>query len=233
MEIKNHIMNIDNYDKFCNQLIDVVKEFPSLSINEQNGKKYLKGVLDIADDDTNIIGSYLIEIRFSELFPFRFPILYEIGNDIPNNPDWHKYSDNSCCITVLPDEIIKCKSGISVNDFIKRYCCSFFANHIYRKKENHYLNDEYSHGSKGLKEFYTTLLRTDSKEQWISFYNHVFGVANVKYNRNDKCFCGSNKKFKICHLKIFDIIRDIGKKYFWTDLISIYPLFYLLFYIKI
>lgn len=211
----------NNYYIFRNQLTDVLQEFPSLSIKERNGKKYLKGILDIADEDLNIIGSYLIEIRFSDQFPFRFPLLYEVGNDIPNDIDWHKYSDNRCCITVLPDEILKCKSGISINDFIKKYCFAFFANHIYRKKENHYLNGEYSHGPKGLKEFYISLLRTEKKEELISFYNYVFGVSNIKYKRNDKCFCGSSKKFKICHFKLFDIIRDIGENRFWEDLISI------------
>ena len=107
-------MTSDNYKAFCDQLDGVIVKYPNLSIKEMDERKILKGILDIPNDDLNIIGSYFIEIHFTNLFPFRFPKLFEIGGDIPSHIDWHKFSDNSCCITVQPDEIIKCKADCDV-----------------------------------------------------------------------------------------------------------------------
>ena len=211
-------MNSSNYKSYCDELNDVIKNYPGLSVTERDNKKILKGILDITNDDQNIIGHYLVEIHFSNGFPFRFPKLYEKGGAIPNHADWHKYDDHRCCITVLPDEIIKCKSGITIVEFIKRYCCSFFANHIHRKLTGNYLNGEYSHGKEGLEEFYTELLKTYDSKSWIKYIDHVFKGAIFSTERNDDCFCGSKDKFKKCHKLIFDKIWDIGRQQTVSDL---------------
>lgn len=221
--IKNLTVKSDNYKKFCDQLEEVIIKYPNLSIANKNGEKFLKGILDIPNDESIIVSSYLVEIYFTNYFPFRFPKLYEIGGDIPNNIDWHKFADNSCCITVLPDEILKCKTGIGLLEFIEKYCFSFFANHIFRKREGQYLNGEYGHGIKGVQEFYSNLLKTAEVNKWLSYFRYIFlGVGN-KYGRNDKCFCDSNEKFKNCHLKIFELLREIGYEQCLYDFKRIFP----------
>jgi len=208
----------DNYQSFCNQLEDVIRKFPSLSIKEKNNRKYLKGILDIPNEDSIIVGSYLIEIHFVDRFPFRFPLLFETGGSILNEIDCHKYPDGKCCITVLPDEILKCKHGITVIEFIEKYALSFFANHIYKVLTGNYLNGEYSHGKLGLFEFYSDLLKTQDANKWLEYFKHVFLNDGITYHRNDKCFCGSDSKFKYCHLKIFNSITEIGYKQCLNDL---------------
>jgi hypothetical protein len=210
LEIKGHIVKSDNYQIFCYQCDDVIKMYPNLSIQERDGRKYLKGILDVPNKNLEIIGSYLIEIHFTDLFPLRFPKLFEIGCDIPNDINWHKFSDGRCCITVLPDEILKCKQGITLNSFIRTYCFSFLANHIHRKLTGSYLNGEYGHGVEGVKEFYSDLFKTNNIDEWVKYLKHVFLVPEMRYKRNDLCFCKSELKFKHCHLEIFNSIRDIG-----------------------
>ena len=87
LETRNHIVTLDNYKAFCNQLGGVIEKYPNLSIKVKDERKILKGILDIPNDDLNIIGSYFIEIHFTNLFPFRFPKLFEIGGDIPSRID--------------------------------------------------------------------------------------------------------------------------------------------------
>ena len=214
-------MNPDNYKLFCDQLKDTAKDFPNLSIIETDNKKILKGILDIPDDNMAIVGSYLIEIHFTNGFPFRFPKLFEKGGMICNHINWHKYPDNSCCITVLPDEILKCKFGITVIEFIKKYCFSFFANHIHRKLKGKYMNGEYSHGPKGLEEFYIDLLKTNDTSIWVKYFEHVFKASIFATNRNEDCFCGSEIKFKKCHNLIFSRMWDIGRHQIYSDFKSI------------
>lgn len=215
-------MSIKNYQIFCNHLEAAIIKFPALTIRVgTDKKKYLQGILDIPNEDSIIIGSYLIEIHFVERFPYRFPILLETGESIPNEIDWHKYTDGSCCITVEPDEIIKCKHGLTVLEFIEKYAFSFFANHVHRKLTGSYLNGEYSHGFPGLKQFYSHLLKTDDLSQWENYYRHCFLKRTIVSGRNDKCFCGSNCKFKNCHYKIFGSLQEIGPERFLKDLKNI------------
>ena len=210
-------MELGNYELFCNELNEAIRIFPNLSIKEEKDKKILKGILDIYNDESIIVGNYLIEIHFKNGFPFRFPHLFEIGGAIPNEPDWHKYQDASCCITVLPDEILKCKGKVGVVEFIKKYCCSFFANHIHRKKTGNYLNGCYSHGSHGYREFYSELLKTNDTTLWIQYFKHVFISAIFLTDRNSACFCKSGSKFKHCHKMIFDSMWEIGRDQLYLD----------------
>ena len=207
-----------SYSSFCHQIDSVIKEFPHLKITELDGVRLLKGILDIVNDNDEIVGRFSIEIKYCVDFPYRFPLLYEVGGDIPNLADWHKYTDEMCCITVEPDEILKCKDGISVITFIENYAIPYFANQIYRKQNGVYKNGEYSHGIIGLLEFYSVLFQTPDKSKWREYVNLVSSGKAIKAGRNDRCFCGSGLKYKNCHDKIFYDINRLGIKQIIKDL---------------
>lgn len=208
---------MNNKKLFEKQLEDVLVYYPNLQIVKTDYCNFLKGVLDIPDDNKSIVGSFLIEIHYSDRFPFQFPILYEIGGDIPNEPDWHKYPDSRCCITVWTDEIVKCNNGITVIHFLENYAIPYFANQIHRKITGEYRNGEYSHGETGIFQFYEKLMKTSDKDVWIKYFNYTFRNIQIPSNRNDICFCGSNIKFKRCHLKVFDTLRIIGENQLLND----------------
>ncbi len=197
---------------FNDQLNEVIHQFPQFQkIEGTDGTFYLKGILDIPNDNLDIVGSYMTEIHCSQKFPYAFPILYETGGDITNHPDWHKYSNGSCCITVEPDEMLICKNGITVLQFIQNHAIAFFANHIYRETTGSYKNGEYAHGIDGMNQFYSDLFMTTEYNEWIRYYEHVFIKKSIHCGRNERCFCNSMKKFKHCHEAIFWQLKQIGK----------------------
>ena len=198
--------------KFENEISEVLSKYHCFSRKvDDSGSPYLKGILDIPNDIGNIVGSFSVEIYPTEKFPYRFPKLFEVGNDIPREADWHKYSDNSCCLTVEPDEILKCKNGMSIIPFIDTIAIPYFANQLYRIRTGGYLN-EYSHGEQGYIEFFTDLIKTKNQIQWCDYVKFAFGIEKKDIGRNEKCFCGSGMKFKNCHNIVFDKIRQIGKE---------------------
>ncbi|TNE81395.1 MAG: hypothetical protein EP332_04550 [Bacteroidetes bacterium] len=216
-------MQATNSASFAEQLQDVVTEYSNLRIlYDGNGAPYLKGVLDVHDDERNVVGHFLIEVHCSEGFPYRFPALLEVGGEIPNKDDWHKYENNRCCITVLPDEIIKCKHGISVSTFVEKHAIPYLANHIYKKLEGKYKNGEYAHGLPAWSQFYGELMKTENKEKWMDYADMAFGKKKESCGRNDTCVCGSGLKFKNCHLKVLDSLRDIGEKEVYGFLNQLY-----------
>lgn len=217
MELQNLILET-HYDLFCRQISELSDDYPNLEVKQNGGLKYLKGVLDIPNDCGQILGSFLIEIHFSHLFPYRFPLLFETGGDIKNTAEWHKYPNGQCCITVTPDEIVKCKYGISIKEFIKVYCISFFANHHHRLLKGVYKNGEYAHNHEGIKQFYQGLFKTENINTWFSYIHHVFIKKEFILGRNDLCICHSQLKYKNCHLKIFNEMADIGFQQIFNDI---------------
>jgi len=203
---------------FENELEAVIAEYPQLKIMKKEETLFLKGILDIPDDENNIVGSFAVEIYSSAEFPYRFPKLLEVGGDIPCGADKHKYPDNSCCLTVPANEILLCKNGITIIRFIEDIAIPYFANQIYRKKEGKYLN-EYSHGVQGVYEFYTDLFCSKDYRIWIKCLNNVIGKS--KFERNITCFCGSNVKYKKCHQLIEYKLKNIGLEQIRNDFRSI------------
>ena len=219
---QNLILTLSNYPNFCFQLDEVISSYPNLAIKNAGEQKYLKGILDVPNDIGEIVGSFLIEIRFSAKFPYRFPHVYETGGIIPNEADWHKYTDHRCCLTVEADEIVKCKNRITLKEFIGKHVVAFLANYIYRKETGGYKNGDYGHWILGPFQFYSHLLKTSDSQLWIQYFQNVFRHTLYKKDRNEKCFCGSNIAFKKCHKVVFDTLREIGEEQVSKDFINIY-----------
>lgn len=203
---------------FENELQTVCEYFPHLKIQGGEGTHYLKGIIDIPDDDGNIVASFLVEIHASPHYPYRYPVLYEVGGDIPSCADWHKYNDNSCCVGVDAEELLRCRNGISIVEFITDVVIPYFANQVYKKQNGDYLQ-EYSHGIKGIKEFYEILMGTKDTIVWQQIISSAFG--KLKHRRNEKCYCGSGLKYKKCHAVIENKIRLIGKDQIRKDFAQI------------
>lgn len=194
---------------FENELQSVHERFPQLKIHDGGSGRFLRGIVDIPFDNGDIASSFLIEIHASPKYPQRYPILYEVGDDIPCCADWHKYNDMSCCVGVEAEEILRCHNGISIIEFISDIAIPYFANQVYKKKTGKYLQ-EYSHGTRGIKEFYESLFKTQDTVMWAQIVSSALG--RIKSQRNDKCYCGSGLKYKKCHAHIEDKIRQIGEK---------------------
>lgn len=219
--MRNHIILQNNVPKFNLELDDVLNKFPSLKIVSENNETFLKGILDVLNDEGKIIKSFFIEIHNSKNFPFEFPTLFEIGGEIPNEEDWHKYKNGSCCITVPQEEKIICKNGISIIKFIENHAVPFLTNYIHRKEHGYYKNGDYEHGYRGFKQFYSCLFRSDVLSEWKRDLDFAFGKNKITINRNDKCFCNSGLKYKKCHHKIFQELQFLGENSVKNDIINI------------
>lgn len=199
-----------SYNAFLGDLITAHQLYPNLRVNSKHGKQFLKGVIDIKDTENIIFCSYLIEIHHAQGYPYRFPVLLEVGNDISCGEEWHKDRNNNCCLTVAPVEILKCKNGYTVSQFIQEWVIPFLANQYHKSITGRYLN-EYPHGREGLITFFTELLLTPDQEMWKQYFSYAFGIKRLKNKRNDPCLCGSGKKIKNCHRPIFKVLTQIGE----------------------
>ena len=194
---------------FKQHLAATIKRYPSLKIiGDPNRQQYLKGILDVLDGTGNTVCAYSVEIKESHGYPYRYPCAYEVGGDIPGTADYHKYSDGMLCLGVDAEEIIKCRNGLHIADFIAEELIPYLANQYYRNITGHYLQ-EYSHGTEGVRQCYSKMLNNEDEGLWPMLYNMAF-VKSI--GRNEMCCCGSGKKYKNCHESIVNTLVLIGKK---------------------
>lgn len=191
--------------QFENDILGLPEVFDKLSIVEENEERFLKGSLDIIDGTGKVWETFQVEIKGSESYPYAFPRLYETNNAFPKNADWHVYeNDFSCCVDVTPNEIIICKEGLNVVDYIKQYAIPYFANQTYRIREGYYLYGEYSHGILGRLEFYQSKLKAKNPTELIMMFDLI--IKDYNPDRTACCpFC-HKEKFRRCHR---DAFRDL------------------------
>lgn len=199
---------------FDRHLATAVAAYPSLSIIvDESGQRYLRGILDVPDGAGGVAISYLVEIKGTYLYPYRYPLAYDVGGDIPPGADNHKYGDTCLCLGVDAEEIIACRKGKYIVDFIREVLIPHLANQYYHRLTGAYLQ-EYAHGAVGIRQCYEKLLCPYDEVVWKGMYQAAF-VKSV--GRNDPCFCGSGRKFKCCHETMVETLRLIGKEQVTID----------------
>lgn len=195
---------------FKEELNQIVRDYPSLNIVENESEVFLSGELSIHDENNYLLDTYKIEIHRSEKYPFKFPIVFEIGAKIPRNIDWHIYeSKGNCCIKVMPEETIICLDGINLKQFIEQQLKPYLFNQTFRR-ENGYFIKERSHGIKGVMEYFSEILLTSNIKKIEYLIRYIY--SKDEPNRVADCFCGSGKKYRKCHRKSYRSLSKIDKK---------------------
>lgn len=189
-------------------MLVAVAAYPNLQIVGGPGRHYLRGILDIPDGAGGVAYSYLVEIKPVALYPYRYPIAYEVGGDIPVGADNHKYLDNHLCLGVDAEEIVQCHNGLTLVEFIEKVLIPHLANQYYCQITGGYLQ-EYAHGDDGICQYYRKLLGTTDVVIWAALFHAAFGKH---IQRNELCCCGSGKKYKQCHESIVQTLQIIGKE---------------------
>lgn len=209
------------YSIFVDQLNQVIHRYPDFEISSKNGKEFLRGNLEIIDDEGKSWESFQVKIKYKEGFPYRFPKVFETSDRIPKIADWHIYKDGSCCIDVLPSEIIKCRDGITIVDFIENELTPYLFNQAYRMVEGYYVNAGYSHGLMGIYEFFSSRLRTRKDvRKTLSLMHYI--ATKPRLNRSNKCFCGSNELFRKCHMQAYDELNKLDESFLLDQMELIY-----------
>lgn len=212
---------MSGHDLFSQQIDEAFEHFPNLTRqSNEDGKIFLRGEIEIVDTDEKLWETYIIEVHCSDDFPRRFPKVFEVGGKIERISDWHVNPDGSCCIKVLPEEILRCNQGIDLTSFLQSEVLPYFFNQTHRRVEGYYVNGEYSHGLMGIYEAYAKWLGVERDLRKVILLM-IFAAKGVKPGRTHNCFCGSDKKFRKCHREAFeklviiekDILKDHARQF--------------------
>ena len=202
-------------EQFERDIQDIPELFRKLAIGIDGDEKILQGALDVVDASGKLWETYQIEIRGSESYPYAFPKLFETAEAFPKTADLHVYDDEkSCCLDIKANEIILCKAGLGIADYITRFAIPYFANQSYRMREGYYLYGEYSHGIYGTIEYYQGKLKAKNPTQLIAMLDLIMRDYNPA--RGAYCpFC-LTVKFRHCHRNVFTELQGI-KDFIWFE----------------
>ncbi|MET3115455.1 hypothetical protein AAKU52_003204 [Pedobacter sp. CG_S7] len=197
-------------DLFRAELDEIVNDYPRLNIVENGLQVFLSGELSIYDESICLLDTYELEIHPASEYPYKFPIVYEIGSKIPRNIDWHIYEGKgNCCIKVMPEETIICLEGITLKLFIEQQLKPYLFNQTFRRENGYFINER-SHGVKGLIEYFSGILLTSD----IKKIEYLLGYILFKdeLSRVADCFCGSGRKYRKCHRDGYRLLSKIGRE---------------------
>lgn len=208
--VKQHIQDIDLALKF----------YPELDLKESNGQIRVAGNIVLKHPEIGEYDKYSVSIDFPNGYPKQFPRVTEESKRIPRIPDRHVNTDNTLCLAVEPEEKLICKNGITFKYFLDKVLVPHLSRETYRSLSGKYEDGEYSHGVEGLWEFFSYKLKTTDKKAVVDELERMLQRSRWP-GRNAQCFCGSEMKFKKCHLKKWREVMVLGDDYLRSRLVML------------
>lgn len=173
--------------------LDMINQkYPNLIYD--NKKNILIGNIEICLNckDEIIKGCYDLLIDFNKS---SIPYVYDIGKKIKKNYE-HRYSDNRLCLATDIEQAIFLEENKKISLWIEHYVVSYFISYEYYQRYNIYPFGSYSHGKKGIIEFYEQYFDVKGEKNSINIIEYIL---LKKYRGHDLCPCGSNIKVRNCH----------------------------------
>lgn len=185
--------------------------YPLLERTIVNGHYAVIGEVQLVDKTKVEFDRYSVFISFPSAYPNCFPKAKETSNKIPKVASRHINYDGTLCLAVEPEEKAISKNGIKFKFFLDKILVPHLARETYREITGEYPEGEYAHGNVGIWEYYEILL---GKKDRYAIIKELELIINSTWPlRNDKCSCGSEKKFKKCHQPIWLEVMKSGENY--------------------
>jgi hypothetical protein len=187
--------------------------YPDLKMESKEGALFLKGEIELLHPESKLfIDSFSVEIEFTADFPRRFPKVREVGGKIPHDLDRHVNvaNGNILCLSPEPEEIIRCKNGITTKWFLDEVLNPRLGEEYLVNHGGKYLR-EYPHGYNGSWKFYMNEINSNDPAFILLFLEMTLRKGFPKGYKT--CPCGSGKKFKNCHQSSYFKLSMLGDRY--------------------
>lgn len=162
------------------------------------GEDVLEGEIDLTGPDGEVVESYQVKMLYTDNFPRAYPKVYETGGKFQRQrSSMHINGDGTLCLNSEPGEAIDTHRGMDTCSFIEKVLLPNLAWRTYSLEQPADKLAEFSHGIEGTIESYQEILQTDAPRTAIAILDAH--ISKSLPHRNERCLCGSGKKFKNCH----------------------------------
>jgi hypothetical protein len=178
--------------------------YPDLHVYEENDYILIRGSFPLLHDGV-MLDRYLIEIELPQDYPESIPIVREVGGQIPRTIDYHIISDTGQACLFLPDERWRVyPRGTRLVEFLDGPVRNFFLGQSLVRRGQPWPFGQWGHGTRGIYEFYTELLRT---KDLVIILRYLEYVTKEQTKGHWPCPCGSGKRLRNCHLQEMQSLR--------------------------
>lgn len=170
----------------------------------------------LKDDKGELIESFGIILLLPKAYPNAFPIVFSTDGKIEKQDDFHISKEGAICVehTYVANELIS--RGLRLYDFIGYYLPKYFSWVLLKQSGVTEGLEEWDHQDNGTVQVYETLLNTNNRKEIKKFLENYLIVTKTR--RNDKCYCGNNKKLKNCHYEVALFLKSTPKNLIKNDI---------------
>ncbi len=187
---------------------DLAGAYPNLHLFiDEDGAAEVRGTFPVPSHDGRVLDRYQVRIELPPDYPRAMPVVREIGGRIPWHPDYHAMPDGTACV-LLPDDRWRCfPVGAPFKQFLDGPVHDFFLGQAIVERGGAWPFGEWSHGEKGILEYYCYLLGTEDRAV-VQGFLQVLSKADLKDHW--ECPCGSGqRKRRCCASRIRELRRRI------------------------
>jgi hypothetical protein len=199
----------DNGARLAADTALVAENFPTLAfrIDEEAQLVLLEGPI-VIDSACGIGTSIETKLIFPRSYPDVEPFAYDAtqrfkpyaGKSIE---DRHLYATGQCCLWLPPLSLWSPSNPNALRDFLDQLVV-FFDRQLIYDDSGVWPGPAYEHGEQGYRQFIKEELQNDAA---LADALSPAILRRVSIGRNECCPCGSELKFKKCHLRIVEAIR--------------------------
>jgi hypothetical protein len=188
----------------------VAENFPTLAfrIDEEAHLVFLEGPLVIGST-CGISTSIETKLVFPRSYPGAEPFAYDATQRFKPYPgknieDRHLYATGQCCLWLPPLSSWSSSNPTALRDFLDQLVV-FFDRQLIYDDCGVWPGPAYEHGERGYRQFIQEELQNEAALADVLI---PIILRQVSIGRNEGCPCGSELKFKKCHLRIVETIQS-------------------------
>lgn len=202
----------DGGDRFARDQKSLAEAFPDLAFrtDEEAGRVSLEGTLTLVAE-CGVPTRIAIRIDFPVDYPYEEPRAYEIGGRFAHVVDRHFFEDGQCCLWLPPESRWNSEDSLGLFHFLEEVAVFLDQQLVYEAEGlGTWPGAQRSHGDRGYLEFMQEELGGDWQLLAV-FAPVLLGLKTERVQSNDRCPCGSRRKYKRCHKRrVEDIRRRLG-----------------------
>jgi hypothetical protein len=163
-----------------------------------------------------LIETFEIALLIGKSYPNIFPLLFLLDEKIEKSDGYHIDEFGCICLEHTYIANALAKSSLRIYDFINYYLPKYFSWALLKKHSKTESLQEWEHKDKGTKQVYEILLET-TDSNIIKLFLENYCIAS-EIRRNDKCYCGNDRKLKNCHYEAVLFLKNTPKEYISKDI---------------
>jgi len=185
-------------------------KYPTLKIYfNKEGNLIASGKMEISIDD-KYKDYFNIALVFPKNYPYKMPEMYETDGRIEKSIYRHIFKDGFFCFGPRIKVLQIWLQYKTIDFFLQNFAIPYLANQLYFERMGEWANGDYAHSENGTAQYYKELTGFEDLKPIKKLIESI--LEGNKIERNEKCFCGSNKKIKKCHIDLYETFKNISDR---------------------